>query len=295
MSWITVDNDTSWQDLATAQQIATALNQRLLVASLGSVSSPTNATKVFDFIYECQDAAEELWSHYAPNVIAAGGYANQEDLPDLAYASQAAMFAAAGLGGWRRYPEAGGSTTGKIQDKDMAGPWLFQDLQAVLDVCTRRIVYGDWFTYGGYYDTAAAYYPDGMPSISYETGAENPNLRISRYLDSDFNPYVTCGTATYWKIALPSWLVTGPGFAATAIGLMDGVDADLFDDFGTGVPNGGTFVLGYSSPVDAFQALSSWQSLTNALPWGNIPSGGKTLMTGYMDSMVWILDYSFSP
>lgn len=157
MAWRVIDGNTSWQDLAVAQEIATAYNLR--VAALGSLAreaasveeiSPTEEMTVYGFVDRVQRGIERMAIFWADSTAAlSGGY----DYP-ATFESKNALLQAAGLtqsGGWRRIPEGGvqpegwasytapGWSYGRMVDKDLAGPWLFIDLQVALIVMRRRL------------------------------------------------------------------------------------------------------------------------------------------------------------
>lgn len=160
MAFRAIDGDTSWQDLAIAQEIATSYNRRRLVFGLSTISDPTEATRVFDFVQSVQDGIEELMGYdyygwgafygWLLNSAALSTYANQNSEPSPMTLSQGMV--AAGLtesGYWRRIAEldtqpsswddydAAGWSYGKISDKDLAGPWLYIDIQMALSALTR--------------------------------------------------------------------------------------------------------------------------------------------------------------
>jgi hypothetical protein len=160
MAFTIIDSDTSWQDLAIAAEIAASYNLRRLVFGLSAVAVPTDATKVFDFVSALQDGIEEMMGYdyyglgayygWLLNTAALSTYKNQSSYPSPMTVSQA--MTAAGLtasGYWRRIADSGtqpetwtnyaatGWSYGKIQDKDLAGPWLFKDIQLALSALTR--------------------------------------------------------------------------------------------------------------------------------------------------------------
>lgn len=189
MGWTTIDGNTSWQELAIAQEIATAFNARALAFrsimgySTPAAISPDDDMTVFDFVYAVQYGvefmAQELWCD--PDATLAG-----QDAVIAPYGSTAAFMTAAGLtqeGYWRRVPEGDsapnpwGSYTGsgwlygKITDKDLAGPWLFKDLQTALAKMTRVVTYAGWVN--GFWCQAFGSgqseppYPAGVPPYNY--------------------------------------------------------------------------------------------------------------------------------
>jgi hypothetical protein len=160
MAFTLIDSDTSWQDLAIAEELATSYNRRRLVYGLSAVSAPTDATQVFAFIQALQNGIEEMAGYdYYGNGTRYGWLLNTSDLSTYenqtstpASLTQAQAMTAAGLtesGYWRRIADGGsqpatwtnysatGWSYGKVADKDLAGPWLFKDIQLALAALTR--------------------------------------------------------------------------------------------------------------------------------------------------------------
>lgn len=160
MAFLSIDSDTSWQDLAVAEQLATSYNLRRSVFGLSTVSAPTQASQVFAFVQALQNGIEEMigYNYYGYgayygwliNIAALSTYSGQASFPSpmtLASGMTAAGLTASGY--WRRIAEGGtqpstwtnysasGWSYGKITDKDLAGPWLFKDLQIALSILTR--------------------------------------------------------------------------------------------------------------------------------------------------------------
>jgi len=155
MTEITID--ISWQNLTIAQEIATAYNLRAdscghdhIETAMG-ISALDGTVKVCDFILACQTGIEAMAPLWADHTVAIEGLTAQQQN----YADAAALFTACGLSetdGWRRIPEAGGIPAdwsvyadaafsyGKFQSKDMAGPWLFKDLETALSYMKRQAV-----------------------------------------------------------------------------------------------------------------------------------------------------------
>jgi hypothetical protein len=160
MAFTVIDGDTSWQDLAVAQELAASYNLRRAVFGLSTVSAPTEASLVFAFVQALQNGIEEMMGYdyygygeyygWLLNTAALSTYTGQSDFPTpltLATGMTAAGLTASGY--WRRIAEgntqpatwtnyaAAGWAYGKITDKDLAGPWLFKDLQLALSALTR--------------------------------------------------------------------------------------------------------------------------------------------------------------
>lgn len=183
MAFTVIDGDTSWQDLAIAQELATSYNYRRSVFGLSTVSAPTEASLVFAFIQALQNGIEEMMGYdyfgsgeyygWLLNTAALSTYTGQSAFPTpltLATGMTAAGLTASGY--WRRIAQGGtqpavwtnyaaaGWSYGKITDKDLAGPWLFKDLQIALQVLTRPILPATqtrrkW----GYYNGFSATFP----------------------------------------------------------------------------------------------------------------------------------------
>lgn len=151
MAFIAIDSDTSWQELAIAEELAISYNLRRALCGLSAIDTPTQATEVYAFVRAMQEGieamADDLWFN---NSAALSGYTGQSAYPSIM--SLAGAMTAAGLtasGYWRRIAEGGTQPTpwtsytatgwsyGKITDKDLAGPWLFKDLQLALTALTR--------------------------------------------------------------------------------------------------------------------------------------------------------------
>lgn len=157
MGWTTITANTSWQELAIAQEIATAYNLRLSVLTaterinMGvSAISPSEAMTVFDFVHTVQlgiESTAKYWSKASADLT--GG----DDYPE-SFAFTEDFMTEAGLteeGYWRRIADSGtqpnnwtvydasGWSYGLITSRDLAGPWLFIDLQKALSAMTRRI------------------------------------------------------------------------------------------------------------------------------------------------------------
>ncbi len=151
MAFTLIDSNTSWQDLAVAQEIATSYNYRRLLCGLSTISAPKVDTEVYDFVLAVQTGIEYMigavWLSPSTSLSSLLG---QSGFPVPLTEAQA--MTAAGLtesGYWRRIADGGtqpaiwtnysavGWYYGKIQDKDLAGPWLFKDIQVALSILTR--------------------------------------------------------------------------------------------------------------------------------------------------------------
>lgn len=161
MAWKPVTAATSWQDLAVASEIALAYDRRVSILTttertaagvslLYPSGDPSEADQVFTLVKALQTGIAKLYSYFSDPTAALSGSTSYP----ANYASAAAMFTAAGLtssGYFRRIAEGGtqpaawtnytatGWSYGLIQSGDLAGPWLWIDLQAALTALTRRI------------------------------------------------------------------------------------------------------------------------------------------------------------
>jgi len=154
MAFTLIDIDTSWQDLAIAQELAASYNLRRALCGLSTIAEPDENTEVFDFVYALQtgieDMANDIW---LDNTSALADYVSQSAFP--AIMSVASAMTLAGLtesGYWRRIADGGsqpatwtdynaiGWSYGKMVDKDLAGPWLFKDIQLALSALTRAAI-----------------------------------------------------------------------------------------------------------------------------------------------------------
>ena len=161
MAWKTINVDTSWQDLDVASEIALAYDRRVGILTttertaagvsiLFPSGDPSESNTVYDLVYALQVGIAKLYSYFSnPTAALAGSTSYPAN-----YASAAAMFSAAGLtssGYFRRIASGGtqpatwtsygapGWSYGTIQSGDLAGPWLWIDLQNALTALTRRI------------------------------------------------------------------------------------------------------------------------------------------------------------
>jgi hypothetical protein len=169
MAFIAIDSDTSWQDLAIAEQLATSYNLRRTLCGLSTISAPTQATEVYAFVRAMQEGieamADDLWLN---NSSAISGYTGQSSYPSIMSLSSAMSLAGLTTSGyWRRKAEGGtqpatwtdygaaGWSYGKITSKDLAGPWLFKDLQLALSALTRcRLGYTRYRIKSGSYNSS---------------------------------------------------------------------------------------------------------------------------------------------
>lgn len=284
MSWSTIDADTSWQSLTIAQEIATAYNKRADACGVAHITADSAVT-VFDFILAAQTGIETMAVSFGSPSDALTG---RTTLP-ANWGTVAAMMTAAGLtatGYWRRIAEGGscpvpwtnytasGWSYGKITDKDLAGPWLFKDLQVALTVLTR--IYGFGAT------PVAETYSEQTSGTDSPVSEDVPALTgtVSRSI-TDVSTFTT-GTALYGEMCtlsggpeayldyiaaryslhmlhLPCGLgVSGVTTTRRIIGLMDASSNDPFAAI-TGLTSG-NYKQTYIGVVDSFDGtgIDGW-------------------------------------
>lgn len=208
MSFTAITNDTSWQDLAIATEIAAAYDKRRTACGMSLYGIPTNDVKVRDFIYAMQSGIEEM-------AVKFGNYDDvldgQSTLPQNW--TVAAAMTKAGLtnaGYWRRIPNGSHSPAdafsyGKIQAKDEAGPWLFQDIETALAALRRRYGYatdaGDASVKAQYTDGDGDPYTNGHKIFQFPDDYPISGLVDLTPIDSA-NMGVSAGFGC-WKINYP--------------------------------------------------------------------------------------------
>jgi hypothetical protein len=174
MSFTAITTSTSWQSLAIAQELATAYNKRAAAYSFtnGYTITPIEADAgdtVYSFIYAMQRGIQRMCFGFADPDITLTGNSNHIDN----YSGEGEHFdedynchwdydllTAAGLvhlDHWRRIPATGSLPTdwtnyndnnfayGVIEETDIAGPWLFKDLQLALSQMTRTTQWSAFF------------------------------------------------------------------------------------------------------------------------------------------------------
>jgi hypothetical protein len=154
MAFTTIDINTSWQDLAIAIEIANSYNLRRRLKNLEVIAVPTHDTLVFDFIFAIQTGLEEMANDRWMNNSGAIVDYKLGSSGSIAAETTADLMALAGMtstGYWRRVPVDGDAPAdwtdygdavysyGKIEDGDLAGPWLFKDIQLLMEKMTRHI------------------------------------------------------------------------------------------------------------------------------------------------------------
>ncbi len=229
MGWTTITADTSWQELSIAQEIATAYNKR--VAALSETErtdaevdeiKPSDAMTVFDFVHAVQTGIEAMaryWGDKDRVLI----NVSPDTLSFTNFSSVSEMMTAAGLtqpGYWRRIEEGGtqpedwesytatGWSYGKITDKDLAGPWLFIDLQVALSALTRRYSDGpyavpvSWKGYHASFDYGPLQGSTPSPGgLTWETGYGVDGYSVYKYMENNTSNPVD-PSACFWILEL---------------------------------------------------------------------------------------------
>lgn len=323
MGWTAITTDTSWQELTIAQEIATAYNKRVAALTSAEQSaagvssiSPTEAMTVFDFIMTVQDGIRAMYPYFAdPSASLAG----RSGWP-VVFQSLNDWQVACGLtksGIWRRIAEGGsapdpwdsyiasGWSYGDITSKDLAGPWLFKDLETALTSLTRRLC-------PGYPTEAAEYDYDhyGAGFSKYDFSTTQPNPSTPSYSSTGSYGGITCiktvlgvHALTYAHDDILYDLYLAHGYAeytvtpvsnhAANIKLLgipyviggnyedETGSGEVSDDFGTGwTLDGLTNILDSQDTVSGSAVLretepiSSWGPVRDALAWPPTPPEG---------------------
>lgn len=350
MGWTAITTDTSWQELTIAQEIATAYNKRVAALTSAEQSaagvssiSPTEAMTVFDFIMTVQDGIRAMYPYFAdPSASLAG----RSGWP-VVFQSLNDWQVACGLtksGIWRRIAEGGsapdpwdsyiasGWSYGDITSKDLAGPWLFKDLETALTSLTRRLQ--PWnsliVTTEPKKATVSNYdfldYKDNPTTISYSAGAEVPfdankmifgkntlsnpdNYLYDLALAHCYTDYtVELGStepATVSLVGVPHhvWVYDYPESAPPVVPTT--FNSGLTVDGTTKVIATGEASSGEVTIRDT-PALESWASIRDAFAWPSYPPDGEVYYRGSDlqfndDSQTgagypfFVIDYDFNP
>jgi len=200
MAFTLIDSDTSWQDLAIAAEIAASYNLRRTLMGLSTIADPTADTTVYDFVLAIQTGIEAMAADaWINNSGSLSGFEGQSAYPSKLTHAQAKT--SAGLtesGYWRRIADEGtqpatwtdydatGWSYGKITDKDLAGPWLFKDIQLALSALTRvKITHAQYREKYGTQSYSGASLPSYALSFgSWTTGSKAPYYVAIKTKDS---------------------------------------------------------------------------------------------------------------
>lgn len=309
MAWTTVDANTSWQELAIAQEIVTAYNKRAAACGVATISASEDMT-VFDFIYTVQTGIAYMTSYWTnPDATYTGSTFPHDAFQENELMQFAGLPGDGVYPGWRRLPEGGTlpvgwdvyinwDTFGVIQSKDVAGPWLFVDLQLALSVMTRRVHTTETeAVYSG-----GAEVPMEPSSPTYTTPMANAQIYIMRqkYLGAPFFQqvhYANCpsvtvtGLSSHTKTIHAVVLITGSEYGGT------------YYDFGTGWSVSDYNLLSTTSghtdttkSVSIFGPITDWSWVDTYVPWSSL-GANETVGVGMMVAglVFWVVDYSFDP
>lgn len=330
MAWTSITSDTSWQDLSVANEIATAYNKRAAVVGedkletrLGVTSIGTGVS-VYSFVRSCQTGIQALALKFAdPDATLTGLSASPAK-----YASVSAMMTDAGLtksGYWRRIADDGsnpnpwtsysatGWSYGLITSKDLAGPWLFKDIQTALTKLTRIIKpispssptqdHPDTYYESSFnvYATPGPSLPPGVPQDYLPDWFEGYNFwsRLAhRDVFDDYSTFQFNESAAYSKTITG---LTDESKTAKLIAVTDGAYNTNFYDWGYGWTAGKTAVIASFASTTA-KSINYESSIPIAKSFGELYAGvgdgtgayGSTAKFN-LTSPVLVVDYSFDP
>jgi len=187
MPFSSISADSSVQDLALAQEIVTAYNKRRVACGLAEYSV-AEGDDCYSFFHALQSGIESMITYFGDADAALAG---QSALPTK-YASTDAGMTDLGLtsaGYWRRLPQDVQSSLGwqnygescysygKVQNGDIMGPWLWQDLMTALSGLTRMVKTCDAYDsfHDGYSRSVDVTDPPSTPTWE---GVGSPDLTI---------------------------------------------------------------------------------------------------------------------
>ena len=325
MGFTAIDSDTSWQDLAIAQELVVSYNIRRALCGLSAMATPSEATIVSEFILALQNGIAEMADNkWLNNVGSLSAYEGQTAYPSKM--TSASTMAAAGLtatGYWRRIAEGGtqpaswtdysaeGWSYGTIVSKDLAGPWLFKDLQLALAAMSRTLLpYTRWRSKAGGYIgerpiqstpiSFAAWQTSLTPSPAYYTQKGrrcSASLNIVEW-QRDIPASVAACEAGHLLLTLPR----DTGFTSYATytgktGYSNLTAADVTTVLG--------LTVGNSCSVSTAGSTTSYVGLiaedannliplcNNILPDANVPVGGNIECSLAFDEPCLVLDFTF--
>lgn len=322
MGWTAITSATSWQSLPVAQQLATAYNKRVAAltsseASAAGVSTitPAMTMTVFEFIQTLQDGIRAIYPYFSdPSASLAGNSGWPVVFPSLNDWQTACGLTESGI--WRRIAEGGsapdpwdsypaeGWLYGDITTKDLAGPWLFKDLQTALSSLTRRLCPSDAteaaeYDYDSYqaifslYDFTTTPPSPSVPSYSSPGGSGvscyktvfGVHAVTSAHDDVLYDLYLSHGYIEYTVTP-----VSNHAANIKLLGVPYVLDGTYYDNTGSGAVSddlGTDWTLdGLTNILDAqntaagaavlreTQPLSSWAPVRDALAWPPTPPEG---------------------
>lgn len=316
MAFTTIDGDTSWQDLAIAQEIRTAYNKRRTACGLSLMDDPTEASTVSSFIIAVQTGIEEMATQFSNPAATLAG---QTSLP-ANYATLAAFMAGAGLtasGYWRRIADGGtqpatwtdygaaGWSYGKIENLDLAGPWLFQDLMTALAHMTRMIKATTGIT------TADDTYSITLDSADPQTIEATGNVALTVWSGPEYSG-MGCGiSAVKWWYDPNGYLgsidhidcvvrmlrlqaVYPRAATVTFVGLIDADSDETFESI-TGIANtqigktitvpkmesGSGLTSGWLWETPSSRFTPAWADISSVVDWGDFTTANEIISKGF--------------
>ena len=312
-----------------ALEIAVAYNKRAaavgedtLETELG-VSTINKDVTIYDFILTCQTGIESMGPRFAdPDMVltglseAPGSYAGAAGfVPD---AGLTEFMTDAGLttaGYWRRIAAGGsnpdpwtpytGYSYGRIVWKDLAGPWLFKDLQVALTKMTRHIIVEGFLleerddTYSGLYGTgevSSGPIPTVPPGVPQDYPSDSAGYFWARY--ALINRYDDRNGFRFFELAGRPKTITGltsESKTAKLIVLPIAIGSTFYD-WGYGWTEDETYEfasypattdtsVSYASSIDI---LTSFSTL-----YAGIGSGSQALQSFHLSYPVLVADYLF--
>lgn len=309
MAFLEITLDTSWQDMSVATELADAYNNRLDTLSeseRGSLAhlDPDGMT-VFAFVESLQQGILAIAAKFADPDAPLSGVT---DFPE-SYATAADALSAAGLtesGSFRRIPEgeplpedpedydADGWSYGPITDRDLAGPWLFSDLQTALAHLTRRVL----FTPSGDIDSFAAFGlsedgPIDPDTITYSAAASGAGA----YISATRNYGSIVAAVNYATLQCP--YLSSVQKNVRLLGLVEPYFSNPYSDFGLGLaPNEVNILASFLSTASTeiyADNLPSVPSSWSADVLSYVPAGDFVQRGLLISGVLWVVDYAFSP
>lgn len=231
MAFTTITAETPWNSLALAQEVyqaclhrygaACAVLHRAFSGQILGLDEPSTSTPVFTFIRNVQQFISTHMGVFSPpsapltadSEIAISGYSGSS------FAEETGLTRLSPSGNpvyWRRIPEGAtppthaqwsdydweGYSSGPIQQKDVAGPWLWADIMAALSKMTRTVPspYSSSDTAEYRYESTAATAPSPPPyaalpgnitlPVVASTGATPLTVFMSRILRGGSSAYL---------------------------------------------------------------------------------------------------------
>lgn len=239
----TLTSNTPFSWVQYGLEIEVAYNKRALALGFPSTSihaSPT--TSMFDFIQDMQKKLEAIATYFAdPDKVLAGESVlpeNYETVDDFMTGAELTV-----PGYWKRSE----GVYGQIQDKDIAGLWLLQDLQKALTHMTRVLApYTSAFI-----EVILSTFTDPPPlyslepptgEIDWEGGASSGNDYWANGVFHEHTFESTTGINRYWyelkvrraTITLTTLSTNSKNISVVAIPKGNSVAPSYFSDCGTG-------------------------------------------------------------